>query len=65
MGWITSADAAELSGYSVENIRKLAASGKVKAQRWGRDWQIDRNSLLAYARKAQESGEKRGPKPAR
>lgn len=61
--WITTSEGARLTGYTAENIRHLVKAGKVKGQRWGRDWQIDRRSLLAYFRRAAKLGEKRGPKP--
>jgi len=60
--WLTTKQAAELTGYTTDHIRKLATAGKVKAQRWGRDWQIDHHSLLVYAKAAEKLGEKRGPK---
>ncbi len=60
--WITTTEAAELSGYHVDHVRRLILAGKVKAQKFGRDWQVDRASLLAYIRKAEKLGEKRGPK---
>ena len=60
--WITTKQAAELTNYSMKHVRRLIVAGKVKGQRFGRDWQISRQSLLAYVRKAEESGEKRGPK---
>lgn len=60
--WITTKQAAELTGYTQRRVRQLAKAGKVKGQRWGRDWQIDQKSILSYVRKAEESGEKRGPK---
>ncbi len=63
--WITTKQAAELTGYTADNVRKLAALGKIKAQRWGRDWQIDRSSLMAYIKKIEKLGEKRGPKSNR
>jgi excisionase family DNA binding protein len=61
--WITTGEGARLTGYTAENIRQLVKAGKVKGQRWGRDWQIDRRALLAYVRKAAKLGDKRGPKP--
>ncbi len=60
--WITTQEAAEMTGYTPEHVRRLVTSGKVKGQRWGRDWQIDRRSLLAYVKAAEKLGEKRGPK---
>ena len=61
--WITTKEAAELSGYTADYVRKLAIAGKVKGQRWGRDWQIERRSILNYIKTAEEFGERRGPKP--
>ncbi len=60
--WITTAEAATLSGYHPEYLRELARAGKFRAQKWGRDWQISRSSLLDYLRKVEKLGEKRGPK---
>ena len=61
--WITTAEAAELSGYHVDHVRRLVLANKVKARKWGRDWQVSRTSLLAYVRKTEEMGKRRGPKP--
>ena len=60
--WITTAEAVRLSGYDVEYIRRLARSGKVKAQKWGREWQVSKSSLLAHKRQVEKLGAKRGPK---
>ncbi len=60
--WITTRQAAEISGYSMKHVRRLITSGKVKGQRFGRDWQISQTSLLAYIHTAEKLGEKRGPK---
>jgi len=55
-------EAAELSGYHVDHVRRLVLSGKIKAQKFGRDWQVSRKSLLDYVHKAAKLGAKRGPK---
>lgn len=60
--WITTADAAELSGYHPERIRELVREKKIKAQKWSRDWQISRASLLRYVEETGKAGNKRGPK---
>ena len=62
--WITTAEAVRLSGYTIQHIRLLTRSGKVKAQKWGREWQVSKTSLLAYLRQAEKLGAKRGPKVA-
>jgi excisionase family DNA binding protein len=60
--WITTSEAAKISGYHPKHIRRLVIAGSVKGQRFGRAWQVDRASLLAYIRKIGKIGEKRGPK---
>jgi len=63
--WITTTEAAELSGYHPEHLRELIRTGVIKAQKWGRDWQVSRASLLAYIQEAEKSKDKRrGPKKA-
>ncbi len=61
--WITTKQAAELTGYTSDHIRRLIVGGKINGQRWGRDWQVDRKSLMAYVKAVEHLGEKRGPKP--
>jgi excisionase family DNA binding protein len=61
--WITTAEAAELSGYDREYIRRLVRHKKVQARKFGTIWQIDRDSLLAYLQDSFHStDERRGPK---
>lgn len=60
--WLTTKQAAELSGYSAYHLRELVHAGKVKAQKFGEVWQIDRRSLLAYLKATEKIGAKRGPK---
>jgi excisionase family DNA binding protein len=55
-------EAAELSGYHPEHIRRLIRGGKIKAQKFASVWQVDRYSLMLYLRKTEDLGEKRGPK---
>ena len=47
-GWVDVKTAAELSGYSVPYVRQLAQHERVEARKVGRDWLIERASLLAY-----------------
>jgi len=61
--WITTKEAAEISRYTRQHVRLLITSGKVKGQRFGREWQVSKAALLAYTRKAEKLGAKRGPKP--
>ncbi len=60
--WITTEEAVTLSGYHIVTLYKLLLAGKVKGQKWGRSWQVSRSSLLAYVRKVEKIGAKRGPK---
>ena len=61
--WITTAEAAELSGYHPERIRELARENKISARKWGSAYQISRQSLQEYLRIAIKSGDKRyGPR---
>jgi excisionase family DNA binding protein len=62
--WITVREAAQLTGYHIEHIRRLTRAGKVNARKFATVWQVDRHSLLAYLKKTEELGERRGPKPA-
>ena len=61
--WLTSYDAAQMSGYNPDYIRQLIRSKKVLGRKWGYTWQIHRQSLLAYMATAEKQGERRGPKP--
>ena len=61
--WLTTAEAAELSGYHPERIRELVRDGKINGRKFGIVWQIDQGSLLAFLEESKESGDKRrGPK---
>jgi len=55
--WITTTDAKTLTGYNAEHIRRLVRAGKIKSKKWGKEWMIERNSLLAYV-----ESEGRGPR---
>lgn len=63
--WISTDEAAELSGYHPEYIRRLIRKGKIKVSRKGIMFWIDRASLLEYLRKSQAESKKdkrHGPK---
>jgi len=50
--WITTAEAAELTGYTTAaRFRQLATKGIVTAQKRGRDWLLDKESVLACVEK--------------
>lgn len=61
--WITTQQAADLSGYHVNYLRKLIRAGAIKARKVSIVWLIERQSLLDYMALAAESSDKRrGPK---
>jgi hypothetical protein len=60
--WLTSFEAANLSGYNPDYIRQLIRSKKVIARKWGLSWQVSRQSLEIYMATAEKYGERRGPK---
>src|SRR5688572_16647425 len=62
--WITTREASELTGYTIQRVAQLVRAGTVKGRRFGTVWQVSRRSLLAYHRQAEQAGEKRGPKTA-
>lgn len=46
--WITVAEAAERSGYSVRTIQRLIQDGKVDGWKPGRDWFTTLESVMKY-----------------
>jgi excisionase family DNA binding protein len=54
--WLTTAEAADLTGYSVQYVRRLIKKGRVRAKKWVRDWMIDKASLLEYQRTMAQLG---------
>ena len=61
--WITTADAADISSYHIEYIRQMAREGKFEAQKWNRDWMINRESFFEYLERVEYLGKRRGRKP--
>ena len=60
--WLTTYEAARIANYDPDYIRKLVRSEKIKARKWGQAWQVHRDSLLAYLKKSEMQGDRRGPK---
>ncbi len=56
--WITTEEAVKLTGYSSEQIRRLARAGRITSKKFGPVWMISRESLLEYIQT-----EGRGPQP--
>jgi excisionase family DNA binding protein len=46
--FVSTSEGAELTGYSRQMVRVLAQSGRVNAHKVGRDWLIERASLIKY-----------------
>ena len=60
--WVTTEEAARLSGYSQAYMRQLAQRGRVPARKVGRDWLLNRVALLRYTREMEALGnEKHSP----
>ena len=63
--WMTTAEAAALSGYNEEYVRRLVRTQKLVARRFGPVWQVNRPALLDYLRAAKRvSDKRRGPRSA-
>lgn len=61
--WLTTQEAAELSGYHPEYLRDLIRIGAIAATKKGNSWWVDRKSLVAYIKEAEKSKDRRrGPK---
>ncbi|MBN1261580.1 MAG: helix-turn-helix domain-containing protein [Anaerolineae bacterium] len=57
--WITTAEAAEVSGYSLNHIRRLVREGRVRSKKFGRAWMVHRRSLESYAQEMERLGEEK------
>ncbi len=60
--WITTREAIELSGYHPDSLRRLVRAGSIGAKKWGREWMIDKRSLILFLKRQAELGAKRGRK---
>lgn len=50
--WITVAEAAEKSGYSVRMIQRLLREGRIEGWKPGHDWFTTLDAVLEYKQKA-------------
>ena len=57
--WITTSEAAELSGYRQSSIRRSLIAGTIPGEKHGRDWFIKRSDILEYVRRMRELGKKK------
>jgi excisionase family DNA binding protein len=46
--WITTEEGANLSGYSLQYVQRLARQGHIGAQKKSRTWWVDRDTLVGY-----------------
>ncbi len=54
--WITTKEAAELTGYTTSYIRKAISRGLLGGQKLGRDWVLRKDEVLGYAEKMKALG---------
>ena len=57
--WLSVSEAAELSGYHPEYIRRLIRDGEIEARKFSIVWQVKRKSLLDYVQDAESKSDKR------
>ncbi|MBN1975940.1 MAG: helix-turn-helix domain-containing protein [Anaerolineae bacterium] len=55
-GWITTAEAAALAGCKPVTVRWWLKEGKVKGRKVGRDWLVNRASLIEHAEEMSRLG---------
>lgn len=48
--WLTVNEAAKLSGYHPEHVRRLIRQGSVEAKKFSIVWMVSRDSLMSYIR---------------
>jgi excisionase family DNA binding protein len=58
-GWISGQEAANLTGYTIRYLRKLAREKRLRATKLGRDWLFERESLLKWKEQMNELGTKK------
>ena len=57
--WITTKEAAEISGYHPVYLYELLRSKKIKGRKFGPVWQVSESDLKAYIKAAEGSKDKR------
>lgn len=57
--WLSVSEAAEMSGYHPEYIRRLIRNGEIEARKFSIVWQVRRESLNSYIKNAQKKDDKR------
>jgi excisionase family DNA binding protein len=56
---LTTAEAAQLTGYARDHIGLMIRRRAIKAKKRGRDWFVDADSLLTYVSRNPKPGRKR------
>ena len=54
--WLTTVQAAALTGYSAAYLRRLARQQRVHAVRVGRDWLLNRDELVSHQQAMDDLG---------
>ncbi len=57
--WITVTQAAEISGYNAEYLRRLMRNKKIKFRMFSFIYQVNKKSLLKYLKEAEKKSDKR------
>ena len=57
--WITVNEAAEISGYNAEYLRRLIRDRKIEYRKFSFMYQVNRKSLLKYLKEAEKKADKR------
>lgn len=57
--WITVNEAAEISGYNAEYLRRLIRDEKIDYRMFGFMYQVNKQSLLKYLKEAEKKSDKR------
>ena len=57
--WISVSEAAKLSGYHPEYLRRLFRDGEIEARKFSIVWQVRRKSLFDYIENAKSKEDKR------
>ena len=49
--WLTTKGAAQMAGVTDARIRQLCISNQLECRKWGRDWQVNAESLKEWMKK--------------
>ena len=55
--WITTQEAAELTGYTADYFRKAIKRDLLRGQKRGRDWFLSKGEVLTYAQRMRHLGQ--------